>query len=55
MKRLLRYLSRYKGRLFIALILSLVGNLLALVGPKLSGQAMDLLDVEIGNVDFKKV
>lgn len=52
--RLLRYFFRYKGSVALATILLLTSNLLALLGPLLSGQAINAIDLETG-VDFEAV
>jgi len=53
--RLWKYLARYKGLLILALILTLVSNFLALVGPLLSGYAIDAIALGVGHVDFPTV
>lgn len=53
--RLWGYLSRYKLLLFFAVLLSGVSNLLALVGPKISGYAIDAIQPGPGKVDFETV
>lgn len=55
MNKLLNYLSRYKFRLFLALVLSIAGNLFALVGPMISGKAVDVIEKGKGAVDFDKI
>lgn len=42
--RIIGYLMRHRVQLFFVLVLSLVGNLLALAGPRLSGTAINLID-----------
>ena len=54
-RRLWNYLSMYKWWFALALLLSTVSNLIALVGPKLSGYAIDAIEPGPGNVDFKTV
>ncbi len=49
------YLCRYRALLLLALILTISGNLLALVGPKLSGRAIDAIEPGKGAVDFDTV
>ena len=44
LKRLLYYVSLYKGKMIIALILTICTNLFALIGPLLSGFAIDAID-----------
>lgn len=53
--RLGQYLYRHKLLLLLALILTVVGNLLALVGPKLSGLAVDNIEFGKGAVNFNGV
>lgn len=52
--RLWKYLSKHRLRLCIALLLSIASNLFALLGPMLSGRAIDAL-VGQGQVDFNSV
>ncbi|MBQ9120718.1 MAG: ABC transporter ATP-binding protein [Lachnospiraceae bacterium] len=49
------YLCRYRLQLFLAMVLTVTGNLLALVGPKLSGKAIDAISLGKGKVDFPVV
>jgi ATP-binding cassette subfamily B protein len=49
------YLMRYKWRLFGAIVLTIGSNLLALVGPMLSGYAIDAIELGTGRVDFNQV
>ncbi len=53
--RLWRYLGRNRFLLILALILSLSSSLLALYGPKLSGKAINAIDLGAGQVDFDTV
>lgn len=53
-KRLWKYLSPYKWLLALAAALSIGGNALALIGPKLSGFAIDAIEA-VGGVDFAAV
>ena len=55
LKRLWRYLGRNRILLVLALLLSVSGSLLALYGPKLSGQAINAIGLGQGNVDFDTV
>ncbi len=52
--RLWGYLYRCRGLLFLALLLTVVSNLLGLVGPMLSGYAIDAIHGP-GDVDFPRV
>ena len=53
--RLWKYLYHYKWMLLLAATLSIGGNLLALVGPKLSGFAIDAIEPGPGQVIFSTV
>ncbi len=55
LRRLWRYLGRNRVLLVLALLLSLSSSLLALYGPKLSGQAINAIDLGAGKVDFATV
>lgn len=50
--RLSKYLWRYKWMLLVAFILMLTSNVLALIGPKLSGMAINAIKPGEGAVDF---
>lgn len=53
--RLGTYLMQYWYWVLLALLLTVGSNLLALVGPMLSGYAIDAIEPGIGKVDFPKV
>ena len=53
--RLGKYLLRHKGMVFAALMLTISSNLLALVGPTLSGYAIDAIEPGKGAVIFQEV
>ena len=53
--RLWRYLGRSRYLLLAAIVLSVTGSALALYGPKLSGTALDAVDLGTGAVDFSVV
>lgn len=53
--RLGAYLVEYKFLLVFALILTIGGNMFSLVGPKLSGLAVDSMKLGTGKVDFDSV
>jgi ATP-binding cassette subfamily B protein len=55
LRRLWRYLGRNRGLLVLALCLSLTSSMLALYGPKLSGTAINAIDLGTGKVDFDTV
>ena len=55
LKRLWKYLGRNRFLLMVALLLSVTSSLLALYGPKLSGQALNAIDLGEGKVDFDTV
>ena len=49
------YLSHYRLSILLAAALSIAANLLALVGPKLSGHALDAIKPGAGHVNFDAV
>ena len=53
-RRLLGYLGAHKGLLFLALLLTVLANGIALVGPQLSEYAIDAIELETG-VDLPRV
>ncbi len=53
--RLGKYMYRFKWGYVIALIISIVSNLLSLIGPELSGKAIDAIGIDKGQADFEKV
>ncbi len=53
--RLWRYMGRNSLLLVLALVLSLSSSLLALYGPKLSGEAINAIELGTGKVDFETV
>jgi len=53
--RLWRYLGRNRLLVVMAVILSVTSSLLASFGPKLSGQAINAIDLGAGKVDFDTV
>ena len=53
--RFWRYLGKNRGLILLALVLSVSSSLLALYGPKLSGQAINAIDLGAGKVDFDTV
>ena len=55
LKRFWRYLGKNRVMLVLALVLSVTSSLLALYGPKLSGQAINAIDLGQGKVDFDTV
>ena len=55
LKRLWQYLGRNRMLLLLAVCLSVTSSLLALYGPKLSGQAINAIDLGAGRVDFDTV
>ena len=55
LKRLWSYLGRNRMLLVLAVVLSLSSSGLALYGPKLSGQAINAIDLGTGNVDLDTV
>lgn len=57
LRRLILFLSEYKWGFAAAFILSVGGNLLMLVGPQLSGQAVDVIGqgLSAGHIEFGQV
>ncbi len=55
LKKLWKYLALYKWLFAAAIFLSLVSNLISLVGPKLSGYAIDAIEPGVSRVDFNTV
>lgn len=55
MLRLARYMMQYKYLLLFAFGLTVASNLLALVGPMLSGYAIDAIESGVGRVNFRQV
>ena len=53
--RLWQYLGRNRLLLVLALVLSVSSSLFSLYGPKLSGQAINAIDLGYGKVDFNTV
>lgn len=53
--RLWQYLGRYRWMLVTGSLLMLTSNLLSLIGPKLSGKAIDVIGTVKGQVDFERV
>ena len=53
--RLWRYIGRNRLLVVLALLLSLSSSLLNLYGPKLSGRAINAIDLGAGKVDFQTV
>ena len=53
--RLGKYLLRYKWLLLVAFVLMMTSNVLALIGPKLSGSAINAIKPGKGAVDFPAV
>ena len=53
--RLWKYIGRNRILVVLAVVLSISGSLLGLYGPKLSGQAINAIDLGAGKVDFDTV
>ena len=53
--RLGRYMFQFRWGYLAALALSVLSNLLSLIGPKLSGRAIDAIGIQAGGVDFDAV
>ena len=55
LKRLWHYLGRYRLLLVLAMVLLVLTNAFSLVGPKLSGLAIDAIGIGKGQADFNKL
>ncbi|MDO5009579.1 MAG: ABC transporter ATP-binding protein [Intestinibacter bartlettii] len=55
LKRMSKYLYKYKFTIIISIILTIVSNIFALVGPMLSGYAIEVIEKGKGNIDFSKI
>lgn len=53
--RLGKYMYHAKWGYLAALLISVLSNLLSLIGPKLSGMAIDAIGAEKGGADFHKI
>ncbi|MBP3941424.1 MAG: ABC transporter ATP-binding protein [Christensenellaceae bacterium] len=53
--RLLKYMAKHKLLLALSLILTVASNLFNLIGPTLSGYAVNAIEPGVGKVDFEKV
>ncbi|MGM9532006.1 ABC transporter ATP-binding protein [Intestinibacter sp.] len=55
MKKIWRYLYKYKFAIIISIILTFISNAFSLVGPMLSGYAIEVIEYGRGNIDFSKI
>ena len=55
LKRVMSYLFEYRLLMIIAILLSIGSNVFALIGPMLSGYAIDSINLGRGAVNFSKV
>ena len=55
LRRLWRYMGRNRVLVILAVLLSLSSSLLSLYGPKLSGEAINAIELGAGKVDFDTV
>jgi len=55
LKRLWQYLGKNRILVILAILLSLSSSVLSLYGPKLSGEAINAIELGTGNVDFHTV
>lgn len=55
LKGLWRYLRQYRGFLLVAILLATGSNLFALIGPMLSGKAIDVITKGTHQVDFYQI
>lgn len=54
LRRLWTYLYHYKWMLLTAIVLNIISNLFSLIGPLLSGYAVDAIQLGMGNVQFDR-
>ena len=55
LKRLWNYLGRQRLLIVVAVLLSVTSSVLSLYGPKLSGTAINAIDLKSGSVDLDTV
>ena len=55
LRRLWRYMGRNRVLVILAMLLSLSSSMLSLYGPKLSGEAINAIELGAGKVDFDTV
>ena len=55
LRRLWNYMCYFKGQLIICIILTILSNVFALIGPRLSGLAIDAIELGKGKVNFQLV
>ena len=55
LKRLGNYISEFKGWFILAITLTIISNLFSLVGPLLSGYAIEAIEPGAHKVEFDKV
>lgn len=55
LKKMSKYLYKYKIAIAISIILTIVSNIFALVGPMLSGYAIEVIENGRGDIDFSKI
>lgn len=55
LRRLWKYLAKHRLIIVLCILLVLLSNALALIGPSLSGKAIDAIGTEKGGVDFPAV
>ena len=53
--RLGTYLMKYRFLMVLAFAMTVASNVFSLMGPMLSGYAIDAIEPGIGSVDFKRV
>ena len=53
--RLWNYLGKHRLLLTAGAVFMLLSNILSLIGPKLSGKAIDAIGTRAGGVDFERV
>lgn len=55
LRRLVSYLAQYKITILIIVLLCLASNVMALLGPRLAGEAINVAAAGVGKVDFTRI
>ena len=55
LKKIWKYLYKYKFAIIISIMLTFISNAFSLVGPMLSGYAIEVIEYGRGNIDFSKI
>lgn len=55
LKRMSKYLYKYKLTIFISIVLTIISNIFVLIGPMLSGYAIETIEKGGSNIDFYQI